>query len=306
MSPAITPFVSVVIPTYNQAHFLGKALQSVRDQTYTKWEVIVVDNHSSDNTSEVIQNLADSRITYLKIHNNGVIAASRNMGIRAAKGDWIAFLDSDDHWYPDKLEIVCNGINEDPSIDVWSTDELLVDETTGESRLLKYGPYTAGFYERLLIKGNCLSPSATMVRSSFLFENNVLFREDKEFVTVEDYDLWMILAQKGAKFKFINTVLGEYLVHGENNSVRNQLHRQNLINVLKNHVYQMQTFQENKERLWKRINSRILLGSAKNLIWQRQLAAGVQIFMLAFINSPIGCFSYIQSNLAKRLGNNID
>ncbi len=92
--------VSVVIPTYNHARFLGRALQSVMDQTYKNWEVIIIDNHSQDNTDEIVEAFKDPRITLLKIHNNGVIAASRNMGIRAAKGEWIAFLDSDDHWYP--------------------------------------------------------------------------------------------------------------------------------------------------------------------------------------------------------------
>jgi glycosyltransferase involved in cell wall biosynthesis len=96
MNDNASPLVSVVIPTYNHARYLGRALQSVLDQTYKNWEAIVIDNHSTDNTAELIASFADQRITYLKIHNNGVIAASRNAGIRAAKGEWLAFLDSDD------------------------------------------------------------------------------------------------------------------------------------------------------------------------------------------------------------------
>lgn len=75
MNAIADPLISVVIPTYNHAHFLGLALQSVLDQTYTRWEVIVVDNHSTENTNEVMRKFTDSRITFLKIHNNGVIAA---------------------------------------------------------------------------------------------------------------------------------------------------------------------------------------------------------------------------------------
>ncbi len=111
MIEAGSSLVSVVIPTYNHARFLGRALQSVLDQTYTNWEAIVVDNHSQDNTDEVVQRFACGRFTLLKIHNNGVIAASRNMGIRAAKGEWIAFLDSDDWWKPNKLQVCFEHIN---------------------------------------------------------------------------------------------------------------------------------------------------------------------------------------------------
>ena len=92
----LLPLVSIVIPTYNHANYLSKALQSVLDQTYKNWEAIVIDNHSTDDTNEVINRYVDPRIKYLKIHNCGVIAKSRNVGIQTAKGEWIAFLDSDD------------------------------------------------------------------------------------------------------------------------------------------------------------------------------------------------------------------
>ena len=92
------PFVSVVIPTYNHAKFLGKALESVIYQTYRNWEVIVIDNKSTDGTRQVIENYKDPRIQYFKISNDGIIAKSRNLGINVAKGEWIAFLDSDDWW----------------------------------------------------------------------------------------------------------------------------------------------------------------------------------------------------------------
>ena len=91
MSDALTPLVSIVIPTYNHARYLGRALQSVLDQTYINWEAIIIDNHSTDNTDQLVASFSDSRIIYLKIHNNGVIASSRNAGIREAKGEWIAF-----------------------------------------------------------------------------------------------------------------------------------------------------------------------------------------------------------------------
>ena len=92
MNSKLSPFVSIVIPTYNHANFLGKALESVITQTFTNWEAIVVDNQSTDHTSQVISKFNDHRIKYIKISNYGIIAKSRNLGINVAKGEWIAFL----------------------------------------------------------------------------------------------------------------------------------------------------------------------------------------------------------------------
>jgi len=105
------PLVSIVIPTYNYANYLKRALQSILDQKYENWEAIVIDNHSTDDTSEVINRYKDPRIKYLKISNYGVIAKSRNAGILAAKGQWIAFLDSDDWWAADKLRTCSEYFN---------------------------------------------------------------------------------------------------------------------------------------------------------------------------------------------------
>ena len=91
MNSYSSPFVSIIIPTYNNAEFLGKALKSVIGQTYNSWEAIVIDNNSTDQTDEVINKFQDIRIKYYKISNYGIIAKSRNLGINLAKGEWIAF-----------------------------------------------------------------------------------------------------------------------------------------------------------------------------------------------------------------------
>src|SRR5438128_4884423 len=101
---ASTGLVSVVIPTYNHAHFLAEAIRSVRAQTYRPIEIIVVDNFSTDDTERVVSQIALPSPTYIKFANQGVIAASRNVGIRAAAGEYVAFLDADDIWSPNKLE----------------------------------------------------------------------------------------------------------------------------------------------------------------------------------------------------------
>jgi glycosyltransferase involved in cell wall biosynthesis len=99
------PIVSVIIPTYNRAHLVGRAIRSVLDQTYQDFELIVVDDASTDNTNEVIKGFNDPRIRYIRHEQNRGGGAARNTGIKAAQGDYIAFQDSDDEWLPRKLEI---------------------------------------------------------------------------------------------------------------------------------------------------------------------------------------------------------
>ena len=93
MNSKLIPIVSIIIPTYNHAKFISKALQSIIDQTFKKWEAIIIDNNSTDDTDKILKKFSDNRIKCLKINNNGVIAKSRNLGIKSAKGEWIAFLD---------------------------------------------------------------------------------------------------------------------------------------------------------------------------------------------------------------------
>ncbi len=203
--------VSIVIPTYNHAHFLGKALESVIGQTYSRWEAIVVDNHSGDNTVEVVGALGDPRIRLQQIDNHGVIAASRNRGISEARGEWLAFLDSDDLWYPEKLQkclellsggydLVCHG-------ERWLGN--------GRDRQVFYGPEPRATYRSLLFDGNCLSTSAVVMKTESAQAAGG-FSEEPEIVTAEDYDFWLRLAREGAKIGFVQEILGEYTIHSAN------------------------------------------------------------------------------------------
>jgi glycosyltransferase involved in cell wall biosynthesis len=254
----MSPFISVVIPTYNHAHFLKRALQSVLDQNYSNLEILVIDNHSEDNTDEIVLEFNDERIKLFKIHNNGIIAASRNLGIKESKGAWIAFLDSDDLWYSTKFNTIMDSlILED--FDVISTDEIMVNIETGKKHHLRYGPYTNDFYKTMLLYGNRLSTSATVLNSNFVNFNKVFFRENKDFNTVEDYDLWLRLALAGARFKFFNKIEGEYTIHADNTSHNKQLHENNLYRLLSDHVFNLQTISSNNDYLLKMAFSRVHL-----------------------------------------------
>jgi len=206
--------VSVIIPTYNQADFLHEAIQSVIDQTFTQWEMIVVNNFSEDHTEETVTRFADSRIRLINFKNHGVIAASRNEGIRLANGEIIAFLDSDDKWYPEKLSICMEQMKEDVDL---VCHGLRYTKNGQFWRDVKLGPVEATKYLNLLYKGNCLTPSAVIVRKSILLKVDG-FSEDCEVITAEDYDLWLKLAREKIIFKCINDMLGEYRLHANNAS----------------------------------------------------------------------------------------
>lgn len=96
--------VSVIMPSWNTGKFIAESIQSVINQTYKNWELIIVDDCSTDNTDEIVGKFTDIRIKYLKNEKNSGAALTRNRALREAKGEWIAFLDSDDLWKPEKLE----------------------------------------------------------------------------------------------------------------------------------------------------------------------------------------------------------
>ncbi|HEY4654775.1 MAG TPA: glycosyltransferase [Cyclobacteriaceae bacterium] len=206
-----SPLVSVIIPTYNHAHFLREALESVCAQTHANWEAVVINNYSEDNTVEVVESFKDPRIRLENFRNNGVIAASRNRGIALARGKYLAFLDSDDLWLPEKLaccitrleggcDLVCHGLR-------WFGK--------GRERDKFYGPMHHATFDALLYRGNCIATSATVVRKDLVVSVGGV-SEEPEIVTAEDYHLWLKLARAGAKMDFIDQVLGGYRLHSAN------------------------------------------------------------------------------------------
>ena len=134
------PFFTIIIPTFNRSKKLKKAIQSVLNQTYKDFELLIVDDGSTDNTKNIIKGLSDSRITYYWQKNSGGPASPRNLGINKAKGDWVCLLDSDDLWYPTKLEVVSNEILKRPNTDLFCHNEMLVFLQTEEKILLRHGP----------------------------------------------------------------------------------------------------------------------------------------------------------------------
>ncbi len=214
MTENVAPLVSVVIPTYNHARFLGRALQSVLDQTYTHWEAIVIDNHSTDNTDEIMASFADPRIAYLKINNNGVIAASRNAGIRAAKGEWVAFLDSDDWWTADKLQTCFDSI--DGQVDLVYHDLQIASEQSRRfsPKIIKSWQVQPPVLIDLMVRGNAIATSSAVVRAKLLIQLNGM-NESPDMVGTEDYNTWLRIAQIGGRFRYVSKGLGFYQLHNQ-------------------------------------------------------------------------------------------
>ncbi|HSN39491.1 MAG TPA: glycosyltransferase, partial [Burkholderiales bacterium] len=217
------PVISVVIPTYNHAQFLKAALDSVRAQTFADWEAIVVNNYSEDNTEEIVASFHDSRIRLVNFRNHGIIAASRNHGIIAAsrnhgialsRGKYVAFLDSDDTWYAEKLAR-CVAVLES-GYDAVCHGEYWV-KASAPPRAVRYGPESRTSYDSLLFDGNCLSTSALVVKRAALDQAGG-FDVDPALVTAEDYELWLRLARNGCRYGILDDMLGEYLLHGGNQS----------------------------------------------------------------------------------------
>jgi glycosyltransferase involved in cell wall biosynthesis len=237
---------SIVIPTFNQGSLLKKCIKSILAQSYKNYEIIVIDNHSSDNTKKIISEFK-KKIIYKKIRNKGVIAKSRNLGIKLAKGKWIAFLDSDDQWFSTKLE-KANRLIKEKDFEVFCNAEFF--EKNNKVKLNIPGPFEKNFYKQMLIKGNRLSTSASIVNRNYIIKNKILFAEPKKFISCEDYFFFLELARKNANFYFHNEPLGKHLMHNKSVSADNVKHAKAEIEVIKHHIFKLQRFSKNKKKLF--------------------------------------------------------
>ena len=177
--------ISVIIPTWNQAERLVNALQSVFSQSLLATEVIVVDDGSTDDTREIVRNQFPD-VRYLFQQNKGVSSA-RNTGIKAANGDWIALLDSDDHWQPDKLKLQCEQLCASPDYKICHSDEIWIRNGRRVNPMKKHAKQ-GGHIFRQCLPLCVISPSAVLIHRD-LFNEVGLF--DERLPACEDYDLWL-------------------------------------------------------------------------------------------------------------------
>jgi glycosyltransferase involved in cell wall biosynthesis len=184
------PLVSVIIPTYNRSSLVLEAIDSVFRQTFTDFELIVVDDGSTDGTVEVF-NPYKGRFVYCRQNNQGVSVA-RNRGLRLARGQWIAFLDSDDYWLPEKLETQIRFFSHTPEALICQTEEIWIRNGRRVNPLKKHQKFSGDIFAPSLRL--CLvSPSAVMIKKE-LFDRVGCF--DETLPACEDYDLWLRISSK--------------------------------------------------------------------------------------------------------------
>ncbi|MDP9263647.1 MAG: glycosyltransferase [Acidobacteriota bacterium] len=189
--------VSVIMPTYNQAEYVGEAIQSVLAQTYSDLELIVIDNYSRDPTREVVESVRDPRIRYFQFANQGVIAAGRNFGVRQARGEVLAFLDSDDAWLPNKLEMQLPHLHA-PTTCLVGCDFTVMGDVEKGNKLVSFAAgeeYRELAYQDLALS-NPIATSSVITRTE-LFRQCNGFDESTDFCFIEDWELWLRLCRAG-------------------------------------------------------------------------------------------------------------
>lgn len=177
--------ISVIIPTYNRAHLLARAIESVLTQTFPVQEIIVVDDGSSDNTAEMMAQQFPQCV-YIQQTNQGVSAA-RNRGIEAAAGEWLAFLDSDDEWLESKLEAQHDLLQQHPEIKICHTEEIWIRNGKRVNQMKKHAK-SGGYIFQKCLPLCVISPSSVTIHRS-LFDEVGNF--DEQLPACEDYDLWL-------------------------------------------------------------------------------------------------------------------
>ena len=201
------PLVTVVIPAYNYGRFLADAIRSVLAQTFTDYELIVIDDGSTDNTPEVAEQFA-GRIRYVRQPNSG-LSATRNKGVALGTGDYIAFLDADDEWLPEKLATQVPVLQTHPEVGIVTSLFTLMDAERRPMQGLKPAQAPGTTFREVIRRGTAI-PSSFLVRRS-VFE--ALNGFDTALPVMEDFDFGLRLAARFGTFH-LSQPLGRYRIHG--------------------------------------------------------------------------------------------
>jgi glycosyltransferase involved in cell wall biosynthesis len=198
------PLISIIIPTYNRARLLGRSIQSILNQTFQNFEIIVVDDCSSDNTEKVVKGFHDERVRYIRHEERKGANFARNTGIRVARGEYVAFQDSDDEWLPEKLEKQMRAFkNDPPDLGVVYTSFWLI----GKGRKT-YCPSSdvkqkEGNIHDILLETNFISTQTAVVKKA-CFEKVGMF--DEILPCLQEWELWIRIS-KYYRFKHIDEPL---------------------------------------------------------------------------------------------------
>jgi len=229
------PLFTVIITTYNRQSELPQAIHSVLGQTDPDFELLLIDNGSTDDTESVVKAIADERLRYVRNPApSRSCDAPRNLGIQLAQGELIAFLDDDDIWYPAKLEKVRRAFEAHPdAAAVCHHENRRIDGVL--DRMIAHGPWSDRFFETLLYERNCLSPCALTIRTELLRRLGG-FSTRPELDAAGDYELWLRMAAAGATIHFIQEPLGEFRATGSNISATDPAFGAKVAWIVKEHL----------------------------------------------------------------------
>lgn len=281
------PTVSVVIPTHNRAHLIGRSVRSALAQTYGDLEVVIVDDASTDGTRGAIARIADPRVKYLRHDFNRGVSAARNTAIAHAAGEFIAFLDDDDEWLPNKLEIqmdhferakpsvglVCAGFNQVDIVSKRITSEII--------------PTERGWVFELLLRQGTFSHTSTIVVRAECFKKVGLF--DVTYRYSEDFDMWVRIAKE---YEFDSIPIPLVRLHFQPDGLSRNYDA--MIAAGQAHLAKYREFYERnpaalKERLQNLGSCYLILGDAKR---------GRQMYWQAVARRPLAMKSYFGVALA--------
>ena len=201
------PLVSIVMPVYNAEHLIAAAIRSVQAQTVQDWELLVIDGCSQDKTADIVARISrgDARIRLAWNEKHSSVAQSRNKGLSMCQGKYVAFLDSDDVWYPDKLEKQIACLEENDADLVYSSYAIV--DHAGKQQCRNYIVPRTVSYEQLL-QENVIGCSTVLLRRHCVEENRF-----DESIFHEDYALWLKLLHSGCKAVGVTEVLVDYFYH---------------------------------------------------------------------------------------------
>ncbi|QKX15831.1 glycosyltransferase [Microbulbifer sp. YPW1] len=205
------PLVTIVMPTYNRAHIIGRAVQSVLAQSYFNWELIVIDDGSSDNTSDVIAAFGDDRIRYVRLDGNLGVSHARNHGLTIAKGEYIAYLDTDNDWRENFLLLVVGNLEEKRDYDCAYTAQYLYRNEQSQPCAVRFGP----FNRTLLENRNYIDMNAFVHRRS-IFDRLGGF--DTKLRRLVDWDL-VLRYSEDKKPLAISNIVSNYYYYSEGNAI---------------------------------------------------------------------------------------
>jgi glycosyltransferase involved in cell wall biosynthesis len=224
----MSDLISIITPTYNRADLLGQTIESVLAQTYPDWELIIIDDGSADNTSEVVSRYLekDGRIKYFYQENRGLPAA-RNSGIRKAAGKYLAFLDADDLYFPDSLKNLWGHLHKAPPKTklVYGDFIIFYDNSTTTRKIRATPPFPRPklYLQFLISGGNPIVPSATMVEKKAVIDVGMF---NESFFSLEDAELWSRLILKYDIAK-VDAQIVRYRKHHNQLTKKTELRRYN-------------------------------------------------------------------------------